>query len=506
MELAIELLSTLESLEAKGMHKQADQLANVMIRMADELLDLDTLLGLDAPVQQVANVATETLGEAESIFLNNYKRLTNGFTNQGKINWLENYLKEYPEHSNYMKLVLKDLLEDLSKEQKLKSSFARSTNLKNALDKTGLLDSFKKINPSLNSAAELELLLAQKELANAQSAKNSDDIKIALEKVQNATDKVNLEKPANALKKAEDALELAKKAGKGEDEINALEEAVKAAKGATKPSNAAQLDDAVSLVTKISEKLPILKSILPSLGKVLKFAGIAGVVFGGVSAAAGIHADWDLFGGKYSWDEIRSDSLLSMRFGHNLILLLTALGQIVPIPGLGLVLGGIEFLINPLFESQYKAVSERQKKSLEENLTLARKHVEHLISSNPKIKLPEIINSVNEFYNWSATSSIINKKAIEDFLNIEVPEMLKDAKNKNESGKLWGNVPEMQSGTGMSGNFNKDTGKWEFKQLANNRENRIMVAALVDAARQYEREQRYAEADYTFNAARMAFG
>ena len=42
MELAIELLSTLESLEAKGMHKQADQLANVMIRMADELLDLDT--------------------------------------------------------------------------------------------------------------------------------------------------------------------------------------------------------------------------------------------------------------------------------------------------------------------------------------------------------------------------------------------------------------------------------------------------------------------------------
>ena len=137
-------------------------------------------------------------------------------------------------------------------------------------------------------------------------------------------------------------------------------------------------------------------------------------------------------------------------------------------------------------------------------MTLARKHVEYLISSNPKIELPEIIKSVNTFYNWSATNSIINKKAIEDFLNIEVPEMLKDAKNKNESGK--GNVPEMQSGTGMSGNFNTETGKWEFKQLANNRENRIMVATLVDAARQYEREQRYAEADYTFNAARMAFG
>ena len=504
MELAIELLSTLESLEAKGMHKQADQLANVMIRMADELLDLDTLLGLDTPAQQVANVEAKTLGETESIFLNNYKIKTSGLKNQDKINLLEKYLIDYPEHSNYMKLVLKDLLENLSEEKEIKSSFPRSTNLKNALDKTGLLDSFKKINPSLNSAAELELLLAQKELANAQSANKSDEIQKALEKVQNATDKVNLEKPANDLKKAEDALELAKKANKSDDEIKALEEAVKAAKGAVKPSNAAQLDDAVSLVTKISEKLPILKSILPSLGKVLKFAGIAGTVFGGFSAAAGIHADWDLFGGKYSWEEIMEDSLLKMRFGHNLILLLTAFGQAVPIPGLGLILGGLEFLINPLFESQYKEVSERQKKSLEENLTLARKHVEYLISSNPKIELPEIIKSVNTFYNWSATNSIINKKAIEDFLNIEVPEMLKDAKNKNESGK--GNVPEMQSGTGMSGNFNTETGKWEFKQLANNRENRIMVATLVDAARQYEREQRYAEADYTFNAARMAFG
>jgi hypothetical protein len=494
MELAIELLSTLESLEAKGMHKQADQLANVMIRMADEFSDLDT------PVQQVTNVATKTLGETESIFLNNYKRMTNGFTNQTKINWLENYLIRYPEHSNYMKLVLENLLKDLSEEENYKSSFARSTNLKNALDKTELLDSFKKINPSLNSAAELELLLAQKELANAQSANKSDDA--LLEKVQNATDKVNLEKSANALKKAEDALELAKKAEQSDDEIKALEEAVKAAKGAAKPSNAAQLDDAVSLVTKISEKLPILKSILPSLGNVLKFAGIAGVVFGGVSALAGLTADFS----KYSWEEIRSDSLLSMRFGHNLILLLTALGQAVPIPGLGLILGGLEFLINPLFESQYKAVSERQKKSLEENLTLARKHVENLISSNPKIKLLEIKNSVEEYYDWSATGSIINKKAIEDFLNIEVPKMLEDAKNKNESGKLWGNVPQMQPGTAMSGNFNKQTGKWEFKKLANNRENRIMVAALVDAARQYEREQRYAESDYTFNAARMAFG
>jgi hypothetical protein len=497
MELAIELLSTLESLEAKGMHKQADQLANVMIRMADEFSDLDTA------VQQVATLATKTLGETESIFFNNYKRITDGFTNQVKINMLENYLIRYPEHSNYMKPVLEDLLQDLKKEGNYsKSSFARSTNLKNALDKTGLLDSFKEINPSLNSAAELELLLAQKELANAQSANKSDDIQKALEKVQNATDKVNLEKSANPLKKAEDALELAKKANKSDDEIKALEEAVKAAKGAAKPSNAAQLDDAVSLVTKISEKLPILKSILPSLGNVLKFAGIAGVVFGGVSALAGLNADFS----KYSWEEIRSDSLLSMRFGHNLILLLTALGQVIPIPGLGLILGGLEFLINPLFESQYKAVSERQKKSLEENLTLARKHVENLISSDPKIKLLDIKYSVEKYYDWSATGSIINKKAIEDFLNIEVPKMLKDAKNKNESEKLWGNVPQMQPGTGMAGNFNKQTGKWEFKQLANNRENRIMVAALVDAARQYEREQRYAESDYTFNAARMAFG
>jgi hypothetical protein len=495
MELAIELLSTLESLEAKGMHKQADQLANVMIRMADEFSDLDT------PVQQVANVATKTFSETESIFFNNYEKMTKGFTNQSKINMLENYLINYPEHSNYMKPVLENLLKDLSKERAYKSSFARSTNLKNALDKTGLLDSFKEINPSLNSAAELELLLAQKELANAQSADKSDDIQKALEKVQNATDKVNLEKPANALKKAEDALELAKTANKSDDEIKALEEAVKAAKGAAKPSNAAQLDDAVSLVTKISEKLPILKSILPSLGNVLKFAGIAGVVFGGVSALAGLNADFS----KYSWEEIRSDSLLSMRFGHNLILLLTALGQVIPIPGLGLILGGLEFLINPLFESQYKAVSERQKKSLEENLTLARKHVENLISSDPKIKLLDIKDSVEKYYDWS-TGSIIHKKAIEDFINIEVPKMLKDAKNKNESEKLWGNVPQMQPGTGMAGNFNKQTGKWEFEQLANNRENRIMVAALVDAARQYEREQRYAESDYTFNAARMAFG
>lgn len=496
MELAIELLSTLESLEAKGMHKQADQLANVMIRMArifDEFADLD------ATVQQVATLATKTLDETEKTFLDNYKIKTSGLKNQGKINFLENYLTRYPEHSNYMKLVLKDLLKDLSVESDYKSSFARSTNLKNVLDKTGLLDSFKKINPSLNSASGLELLFAEKELANAKSKNNNDEIQKALEKVQNATDKVNLE---NALKKAEDALELAKKTGRSKDEINALEEAVKAAKGAVKPSNAAQLDDAVSLVTKISEKLPILKSILPSLGKVLKFAGNVGAVFGGVSAAAGLTADFS----KYSWEEIRSDSLLSMRFGHNLILVLTALGQFAPIPGLGLVLGGIEFLINPLFESQYKAVSERQKKDLEENLTLARKHVEHLISSNPKIKLLEIKNSVDEKYDWSATGSIINKKAIEDFLNIEVPKMLEDAKNKNESGKLWGNVPEMQSGTGMAGNFNKGTGKWEFKQLANNRDNRIMVATLVDAARQYEREQRYAEADYTFNAARMAFG
>ena len=40
MELAIELLSTLESLEAKGMHKQADQLANVMIRRLEYLMNL----------------------------------------------------------------------------------------------------------------------------------------------------------------------------------------------------------------------------------------------------------------------------------------------------------------------------------------------------------------------------------------------------------------------------------------------------------------------------------
>lgn len=492
MELAFELLSTLESLEAKGMHKQADQLANVMIRMADEFSDIDT------PVQQVADVATKTLDETESTFLSNYKRITSNFNNQQKINFLENYLIKYPDHSNYMKLVLKDLLEDLSEEGNFKSSFARSTNLKNALDKTGLLDSFKKINPSLNSVAELELLLAQKELATAKSA-NSNDLQIAIEKVKNATDKVNLEK-------AEDALELAKKTGKSDDKIKALEEAVKAAKGAVKPSNAAQLEDAVSLVTKISEKLPILKSILPALGNVLKFAGIAGVFFGGVSALAGIHADWDLFGGKYSWEEIMDDATLKMRFGHNLILLLTALGQAVPIPGLGLILGGLEFLINPLFESQYKAVSERQKTSLDQNLELARQHVKNMIGMNPKIKLNEIINSVNTFYTWSASHSIVNKKALEEFKNVEIPKMLQEAKNKNESGKLWGNVPQMESGTGMAGNFNKETGKWEFKPLANNRENRIMVAALVDAARQYEKEQRYAESDYTFNAARMAFG
>jgi hypothetical protein len=446
MELTFQLLNTLESLENKSMHKFADRLANTMIKLAFYSQG-GPAASTSAPIAAPAT-ATELISTSQQYKIN-FDKATENMDLEGKINLLDNEFTKYPENRKYSKLIFDDLLDDDFFKQPLDDqlkfldafaetkgkSLAKELTLKSALDKIFKNPDFDVLK--LGKFKNLESLPEFKNLAQA-------------------AESLGFIKP--------DQIDEISKAiipgTKGKAVIKSLgDQAAKRALG------------------EVAKKIPAIKAIFPLLGH---FVGAVGLI----PALIGIISDVN----KYGIDKIWDDAELKMKFGENITLLIADIAAMFP--GLGLIFGPISYGLQYAFDTKREEILKDQAKEMDEMLKLARPHVRHLVSENPKITLEQIRESVDKYYNWATANSLKNKERYEIFLNEEVPQIIKEIKSK-EYNPYAEPMQQMTPGTMITIN----TEKPKVTAMPNNKASRTVIANTLKAARELENDGYYMEAD-----------
>jgi len=497
MELTFQLLNTLESLENKSMHKFADRLANTMIKLAfDRGTAQDFRVGPAAPTS--APIATPPVAATEVVpkyndfelrYLEQFKKETISSAPLEKIKKLESLLTDFPENSKYSKAIIDDLVDNdqnffrslLSKTDKgdlfpnlIKAVNDSGVDLSDKIfkflgkdlsqgsidDKLKILDDFITKHPSLKSQLKPEL---------EKIFKNPDFDVLKLGKFKNLESLPEFKNLAQAA----ESLGFIKP-----DQIDEI------SKGIIKPGTKGQaviksLGDqaAKRALGEVAKKIPAIKAIFPLLGH---FVGAVGLI----PALIGIISDVN----KYGIDKIWDDAELKMKFGENITLLIADIAAMFP--GLGLIFGPISYGLQYAFDKKREEILKDQAKEMDDMLKLARDHVRHLVSENPKIKLPEIHESVKKFYSWATINSLKNKERYEIFLNEEVPQIIKEVKGK-EYNPYAEPMQQMTPGTMIT--INTEIPK--VTAMPNNKASRTVIANTLKAARELENDGYYMEAD-----------
>jgi hypothetical protein len=509
MELTFQLLNTLESLENKSMHKFADRLANTMIKLAfDRGLAQDFRVGPAAPAQ--APIATPPVAATEVVpkyndfelrYLEQFKKETIPIVSPiKKIELLEQLLEKNSEASKYSKAIIDDLVDN-------DENFLRAL-LSKADD--GVSDSFptliKAVNDSGVDLSDKIFKLLGKDLSQGSiddKLKILDDfitkhpslksqLKPELEKIFKNPDfdvlKLGKFKNLESLPEFKNLAQAAESLGFIKpDQIDEL------GKGIIKPGTKGQaviksLDNqaATRAIGEVAKKIPAIKGILPLLGT---FFGIAGLV----PAAVGIISDIN----KYGIDKIWDDAELKMKFGENITLLVADIAAMFPF--MSLIFGPISIGLQMAFDKKREEILKEQAKEMDDMLVLAREHVRHLVSQNPKIKLPEIHDSVKKFYSWATINSLKNKERYEIFLNEEVPqiikEVIKEVKGKEYNPFTEQPMQQMAPGTVQTINTVNTAKPQQVKSMPNNKASRTVIANTLKAARELENDGYYMEAD-----------
>jgi hypothetical protein len=501
MELTFQLLNTLESLENKSMHKFADRLANTMIKLAfDRGTAQDFRVGPAAPTS--APIATPPVAATEVVpkyndfelrYLEQFKKETISSAPLEKIKKLESLLTDFPENSKYSKAIIDDLVDNdqnffrslLSKTDKgdlfpnlIKAVNDSGVDLSDKIfkflgkdlsqgsidDKLKILDDFITKHPNLKSQLKPEL---------EKIFKNPDFDVLKLGKFKNLESLPEFKNLAQAA----ESLGFIKP-----DQIEDLSKAIKPGTKGQAVIKSLNNQAATRAIGEVAKKIPAIKGILPLLGT---FFGIAGLV----PAAVGIISDIN----KYGIDKIWDDAELKMKFGENITLLVADIAAMFPF--MSLIFGPISFGLQMAFDKKREEILKEQKEEMDNMLEKAREHVRHLVSQNPKIKLPEIQTSVKNFYSWATINSLKNKERYEIFLNEEIPQIIKEVKGKEYNPFTEQPMQQMAPGTVQTINTVNTAKPQQVKSMPNNKASRTVIANTLKAARELENDGYYMEAD-----------
>ncbi len=622
MELAIELFNTLQSLEAKGMHKQADQLANTMIRMAQEvgwgIRNLPPgFVGISQPAATPAANVTKFIdkyNKIKTLELELPERLTElekFLSNEEINNYLQNRnindskkkipspLKDFKPIWDDLFLEFKDnpaLFDELLKKPYIQKAISLSNvdisydlskylinNIVKTTDPNEQAKALEQIarerpllKPQLKTLTDsilknskfdkrlLETLPALKGISDAKPTVGSNAYIEALKKFQDAAktlsgDELKAEEfLAKYRARAEMGDDAAKKViqlyeknknpqlqkaiaergdeiiGKAiskfgqpgvvefEDATGAIQKITGGSSSGLAKSTQAADDAAAKMMSELGKKFPVLRKFVgPGLGILLEVPGVIDL--------------WQSISENPNWAE---DPIIKDKIIDRLIGIGGIVAGFVPVVGipLAIALGGLGLYRTFVLGTKEKEVTNQAYSEI--NALIA--DMKTFFNENPDVKIIEVLNAFRSqnLYLESGNKSLklpdsslpwfgynklntmpIRKQAWQKFLE-QLPTIKKQAKQnvaqkiKDEQQKSIQQQQQMQQQMQMnkpmeSSGYDYSASQQEYTLSSIDLElehKRLVIAGIMNAIKNYEKEGNYKLADDTLNYTRKIFG